>query len=102
MGRIQQNAVYKIVEERPVTTEGVAAGVQFDRIVKLGGKVSGAKLSRTVRIIKAVVKNEPTRGLRFPRKRVASKKTFRTSSDTHELILVTDRFDLPAELIVLL
>ena len=48
------------------------------------------------------MKNQPVRGLRFPRKRVASKKTFRTSSDTHELLLVTDRFDLPAELIVLL
>jgi len=48
------------------------------------------------------VKNQPVRGLRFRRKRVASKKTFRTSSDTHELLLVTDRLDLPAELIVLL
>ena len=102
VGRVQQNAVYEIVEERPVTKEGAAAGVKFDRVVKLGGKVSGAKLSRTVRIVKAVVKNEPVRGLRFRRKRVASKKTFRTSSDTHELLLVTDRLDLPAELIVLL
>jgi IS4 transposase len=48
------------------------------------------------------VKNEPVRGLRFRRNRVASKKTFRTSSDTHELLLVTDRLDLPAELVVLL
>jgi IS4 transposase len=102
VGRVQQNAVFKIVEERSLTTEGAAAGVQFDRIVKLGGKVSGAKLSRTVRIVKAVVMNEPTKSLKYPRKRVASKKTFRTSSDTHELLLVTDRFDLPAELIVLL
>lgn len=102
VGRVQQNAVYKIIEERPVTEEAKAAGVEFDRVVKLGGKVSGAKLSRPVRIIKAIVKNEPVRGLRFQRKRVASKKTFRTSSDTHELLLVTDRFDLPAELIVLL
>ena len=38
VGRVQQNAVFKIVEERPVTTEGAAAGVQFDRIVKLGGR----------------------------------------------------------------
>ena len=102
VGRVQQNAVFKIVEERPVTTEGAAAGVQFDRVVELGGKVSGAKLSRTVRIVKAIVKNEPTKSLKFPRKRVASTKTFRTSSDTHELLLVTDRFDLPAELVVLL
>ena len=48
------------------------------------------------------MKNQPTRGLGFRRKRVASKKTFRTSSDTHELLLVTDRPDLPAELVVLL
>jgi len=102
VGRVQQNAVFKIVKERSVTDEGAAAGVQFDRIVKLGGKVSGAKLSQTVRIVKAIVKNEPTKSLKFPRKRVASKKTFRTSSDTHELLLVTDRFDLPAELVVLL
>ena len=102
VGRVQQNAVYKTIVERRVTAEAKAAGVQFDRVVKLGGKVSGAKLSRTVRIIKAVVKNEPVRGLRFRRKRVASKKTFRTSSDTHELLLVTDRLDLPAELVVLL
>lgn len=102
VGRVQQNAIYKIVEERPLTKDGIAAGVEFDRVVKLGGKVSGAKLSRTVRIVKAVVKNQPARGLRFQRKRVASKKTFRTSSDTHELLLVTDRLDLPAELVVLL
>ena len=102
VGRVHQNAVFEVVEERRVTAEGAAAGVQFDRVVRLGGKVSGAKLSRPVRIIKAVVKNQPVRGLRFPRKRVASKKTFRTSSDTHELLLVTDRLDLPAELVVLL
>jgi len=102
VGRVQQNAVYEVLEERELTDEAKAAGVQFDRVVKLGGKISGAKLSRTVRIVKAVVKNEPVRGLRFRRKRVASKKAFRTSSDTHELLLVTDRFDLPAELVVLL
>ncbi len=102
VGRVQQNAVYKVVEERPVTDEGKEAGVEFDRVVRLGGKVSGAKLSRPVRTIKAIVKNQPVRGLRFRRKRVASKKTFRTSSDTHELLLVTDRLDLPAELVALL
>jgi IS4 transposase len=102
VGRVQQNAVFNIVEERPVGDEARAAGVEFDRVVKLGGKVSGRKLSRTVRIVRAVVKNAPTKSLGFPRKRVASKKTFRTSSDTHELLLVTDRLDIPAELVVLL
>ena len=93
-----------------------ADGVQFDRafsaaqggarrtgrVVRLGGKVSGAKLSQPVRIVKAVVKNEPTRALRFRRKRVSSKKTHRTASETHELLLATDRLDLTAELIALL
>ena len=102
VGRVQQNAVYEVVEDRRVTNEGKAAGVEFDRVVKLGGKVSGAKLSRPVRIVRAVVTNKPTTSLRYPRKRVASKKTFRISSETHELLLVTDRFDLPAELVPLL
>ena len=93
-----------------------ADGVQFDRafsaaqggarrtgrVVRLGGKVSGAKLSQPVRIVKAVVKSEPTRALRFRRKRVSSKKTRRTASETHELLLATDRLDLTAELIALL
>ena len=74
MGRVHQNAVYEIVEERRVTAEAKAAGVQLDRVVRLDGKVSGAKLSRPVRIVKAVVKNEPTKSLRYPRKRVASNR----------------------------
>ncbi len=102
VGRVQQNAVYEIIEERRVTDEAKAAGVQFDRVVRLGVKVSGAKLSQPVRIVKVVVKNEPTKALRFRRKRVSSKKTHRTSSETHELLLVTDRLELPAELIALL
>jgi len=102
VGRAQQNAVYEIVEERRVTDEAKAAGVRFDRVVKLGGKVSGPKLRQPVRIVKVVVKNEPTRALRFKRKRVSSNKTHRTSSETHELLLVTDRLDLPAELVALL
>jgi hypothetical protein len=101
-GRVQHNAVYEVVEERPVSEAARAAGVEFDRIVRLGGKVSGAKLSQPVRIVRAVVKNAPTKSLKYPRKRVASKKTFRTSNDTHELLLATDRLDLPAETVVLL
>ncbi len=102
VGRVQQNAVYDVLEDRELTDEARAAGVRFDRVVRLGGKVSGAKLSQPVRMVKVVVKNEPTRALRFRRKRVSSKKTFRTSSQTHELLLATDRLDLTPELIALL
>ena len=37
VGRVQQNAVYEIVNERRVTDEAKAAGVEFDRVVRLGG-----------------------------------------------------------------
>jgi hypothetical protein len=102
VGRVQHNAVYRIVQERPLTREAKAAGVEFDRVVKLGGKVSGAKLSQPVRILRVVVTNEPTRAMRFRRKRVSSKKTHRTLSETHELVLVTDRLDVDAELVAML
>jgi hypothetical protein len=102
VGRVQQNAVYEVLQEREVTEAARSVGVEFDRVVRLGGKVSGAKLAQPVRVVKVVVKNQPTRALRFRRKRVSSKKTFRTDSETHELLLATDRLDLPAELVALL
>jgi hypothetical protein len=102
VGRVQQNAVSETIEERALTEADRSAGVEFDRVVRLGGKVSGAKLAGPVRVVRAVVRNGPSRGLGFRRKRVASKKTSRTASDTHELLLVTDRTDLPAETVVLL
>src|SRR5271156_2110398 len=42
IGRIRDNAVWTVVEERPLTAAAVAAGVQRDLVVWLGGEKSGA------------------------------------------------------------
>ena len=98
--RVQSNAVCNTIEERAVSDEARALGVQSDEIVMLGGKKSGKKLTRPVRVVKATITNKPSRSLRPYRRRVSSRKCFRTTSQTHELVLATDLLDVPAEMIV--
>jgi Transposase DDE domain len=83
IGRIRDNAVWTVVEERPVTPEAYAAGVRSDRVVWLGGPQSGAAFQQTVRVLE-----------------VATGRT-----DAHGrpeiLLLATSRLDLDAELVAL-
>ena len=46
IGRIRDNAVWTVVEERPVSPAAQAAGVRSDRVVRLGGDKSGAVFSK--------------------------------------------------------
>lgn len=41
IGRLRDNAVWRVVEERPPTAEATAAGVRGDRVVWLGGPRAG-------------------------------------------------------------
>jgi hypothetical protein len=83
IGRIRDNAVWTVVEERPLTAEARAAGVRSDRVVWLGGPRSGAPLKQPVRVLE-----------------VETGKT-----DAHGrpeiLLLATSRLDLAAELVAL-
>jgi hypothetical protein len=83
IGRIRDNAVGSVIEERPLTAEARAAGVRSDRIVWLGGPQSGAVFQQSLRVVE-----------------VATGKT-----DAHGrpeiLLLATNRLDLPAELVAL-
>jgi IS4 transposase len=83
IGRIRDNAVWSVVEERPLTAEARAAGVRSDRIVWLGGPQSGTVFKQPLRVIA-----------------VATGKT-----DAHGrpeiLLLATSRLDLAAELVAL-
>jgi hypothetical protein len=83
IGRIRENAVWAVVEERPLTAEAQAAGVRSDRIVWLGGPKSGAALRQPLRVVE-----------------VDTGKT-----DAHGrpeiLLLATNRLDLAAELVAL-
>jgi len=83
IGRIRDNAVWTVVQERPLTAEARAAGVRSDRVVWLGGPQSGTPLKQPVRVLE-----------------VETGKT-----DAHGrpeiLLLATSRLDLAAELVAL-
>lgn len=51
IGRIRDNAVWTVVEERPLTAEAQAAGVRSDRLVWLGGPQSGKVFQHPVRVL---------------------------------------------------
>ena len=101
--RLHENAVYEVLEENELSPKAAAAGVTWDRIVRLGGKVSGAKLDPPVRLIEVYVPGSPPRGRGYPVKRVSSKKTFRRPrGEAYRMLIATDRIDLPADVIALI
>jgi Transposase DDE domain len=83
IGRIRDNAVWTVVEERPLSAAARAAGVRRDRLVQLGGPQSGRVFQQPVRVLE-----------------VETGKT-----DAHgrpeRLLLATSRLDLAAELVAL-
>ena len=83
IGRIRDNAVWTVVEERPLTAEARAAGVRRDRVVWLGGPKSGRAFQQPVRVLE-----------------VATGKTD-AQGRPDILLLATSRLDLVAELVAL-
>jgi Transposase DDE domain len=51
VGRIRDNAVWEVVEERPVSAAARASGVRSDRVVWLGGEQSKKALRQVVRVL---------------------------------------------------
>jgi hypothetical protein len=83
IGRLRDNAVWQVVEERPLSAAARAAGVVSDRVVWLGGDQSGAVFQQPLRVVEV--------------------RTGQTDADGRPevLLLATDRMDLDAELIAL-
>ena len=101
--RLGANAVYETIEENPLTSEANAASVASDRIVRLGGKKSRDQFDRPVRLIVVHVPARPPRGLGYPVMKVSSKKTFREPpGQAYDMLIATDRLDLPADVIALI
>jgi len=101
--RLGHNAVAETVEEITLTPEAEATGVRSDRIVRLGCKTSRGKFDRPVRLVEVHVPEKPPRGLKYPVKKVSSKKTFRRPlGEAYTLLIATDRLDLPADVIALI
>ena len=83
IGRIRDNAVWTVVEERPLTDEARAAGVRSDRIVWLGGPQSGNAFKQPVRVVEVDTGKTDAQGR------------------PDLLLLATSRLDLAAELVAL-
>lgn len=81
IGRIKCNAVWTVIEERPLSNDAVAAGVRSDRLVQLGGPQSGAVLKQSLRIVEVHTTDEHGKPI--------------------VLLLATNRLDLDAELVAL-
>lgn len=83
IGRIRDNAVWQVIEERPVSAKARAAGVVSDRLVWLGDDASGKVFKQPLRVVE--VRLAPS-GRR---------------AQPEVLLLATDRLDLDAELVAL-
>jgi Transposase DDE domain len=83
IGRLRDNAVWQLIEERPVSAAARAAGVRRDLLVWLGGDVSGAVFRQPLRVLE-----------------VATGKTD-AQGRPEVLLLATDRLELEAELVAL-
>lgn len=95
--RVQENTIYDEVQENALTEEARKAGVVFDRVARLGSKQRRADLKQRLRLIKVHVENRPANNLKPRRKRVLSTKTVRATKEDHDLFLLTDQLDMPAE-----
>ena len=83
IGRIRDNAVWAVIEERPVNAAARADGVQSDRVVHLGCVKSGAVFKQPLRVVEVDTGKTDSQGR------------------PEVLLLATDRLDLDAELVAL-
>jgi hypothetical protein len=81
IGRIRNNAVWEVVEERPVSVEAHAAGVRSDQVVWLGCASSGEVFKQKVRVVAVATGKVDLNG------------------EPEVLLLATDKLDLEAELV---
>jgi len=91
--RVQDNAVFEVIEERELSRTALDEGVVRDAVVWLGSKATRGKLRQPVRIVQ--IECTPYRK--------PSGKTGRGGPEQGDtLLLVTDRLDLPPETIGLI
>ncbi len=62
IGRIRDNAVYEVLEERSLSVDARQAGVVRDCVVKLGCETRGAVLRQTLRIVEVATGKTDSQG----------------------------------------
>ena len=90
--RIRDNYVCELIEERPVTPDGEAAGVVRDRIVRLGSDAKSAEIAGAVRVVE--IKCRPHV------KRIHGGSGGPEQSQT--IVIATDLLDVEADVIALI
>lgn len=83
IGRIRDNAVYTVVDQRAVSPAASAAGVRSDRVVWLGGPQSGSVFKQPLRVLEVQTGKTDAHGR------------------AEVLLLASNRLDLDAELVAL-
>jgi hypothetical protein len=90
--RIRDNYVCEVMQECPITADGVAAGVVRDRVVRLGGNGKSDEIDRTVRVVE--VKCLP---------HVKRMHTGRGGPEQSQTVVIaTDLLDIEADVIALI
>ena len=97
VARLRHDAVYEVLEERPVSASARAAGIEEDVIVKLGSASAAELHDRKIRLIRIHVHDTETRPGR-PR----AKKAGRKPGGDYTILLATDQLDRDAELLAAL
>ncbi len=81
--RIRDGLVWNVIEERPLSAEAKAAGVQRDRVLRLGSEKTGTLIETPLRVVEVATGKVDAKG------------------NPEILQLATDRMDLDAELVAL-
>jgi hypothetical protein len=83
LGRLRDNAVWHVIEERPVSAKAAEAGVRCDLKVKLGCEKSGKVFKQPLRVV------------------AVDTGRLKTVRKPEVLFLATDKMDLDADLVAL-
>lgn len=99
--RLRSNAVYEVLEQRPVSASARRAGVRRDLLVRLGGPSTPALHDRTLRLVEVRVRDEQVLLGRKRRRRRSDRKTksHREPQAEYTVVLATDLLDLDAEVV---
>lgn len=98
--RLDNNAVYEVLEERPVSKAARKAGIHKDLIVKLGSKGAPQLHDRRIRLIEIHVRDTDALVGRKRRRRTDAKtKAYRKEAGNYTILLATDLLDLDVELV---
>ena len=98
VGRLPDNAVWEPIEERRLTSQAIAAGVKRDMVVRLGSAATRGNCPAPLRVVEVESFDIPTPG----RPGDAGKRPHSDKPTPRRFLLVTDRLDLPVEIVALL